>query len=1280
MGNIFLYLFRLFEKHKMALVILVITILAVSGYYTAQLKLSEDITKVLPDNTQINQMSFVYSNSKFLDKVVFNIRLKDSAATANPGLLVDFANRFSDSLVAEHFPRGIRSIDKAPGESALLDTYTLLYDYLPLFLNEADYARIDTLIAPEQIGKTLQSDYKTLISPAGFATKKMIKKDPLHLTQLALEKLKSFGMSDNFELYQNHFLSKDHRNLLLIVSPAHTNNTAVNSQLFEGIDQLIAQLTTGDFSKIQVEYFGNAVVALGNAQRIKKDILITVSLAMLLLIVFISVFFKRKRAFFLVFLPVLFGALVALAVLFLVQGEVSAISLGIGSILLGISVDYALHVFSHYREHNNIRLLLKDISTPVILSSLTTAAAFLSLHFINSQALNDLGLFAAVSVLSAALFSLLVLPHLLKSKKPKEPLHKKGWIDRLANIHFEKSKWVKAAILLLTLLFFFLAQQVQFDADMMKNSYMSDELKKAEQNLNAVTNLSKKTIYLVTPGKTLDEALGKNEIARQIIDSLTAIGLIKNATVVNRLLQSKASQEKAFGRWKDFWEKRRLPTINATKEKGSELGFKATAFTRFYDLLNKDFSTLAPGQANPLSSMLLDNYLIDTDSLDAVINVVKVDSRTEDIERVYAAFGKQEDTWVIDKRLVTSEFMRILNDNFNKLILVSLSLVFLILLLAYGRIELTILTMLPVVISWIWTVGIMGLFGISFNIFNVIILTFIFGLGIDYSIFVMRGLLQNYKYGSGNFSTYKVSVLLSGITTLLGIGVLIFAKHPALRSIATMSIIGILTVIFITFSLLPPVFKWMVSYKKGMRNRPVTLLDFFFSIAALLVFMGGAVFMTLLSFVMRMLPGNGKKKKLFFHTVFSKLTWFLIYMNFLSKKTIINPSGEDYSKPAIIIANHQSHIDLMLMMLLNPRVVILTNDRNYNNPVYGPALRYAGFIPSDEGFENIVNDVRKKVKDGYSLVIYPEGHRNDTGRIKRFHKGAFYLARQLGLDILPIIIHGQNQLLKKSEFFLKRGAIVTKFLPRIDLSRNEFGQDLKETTRGIRKYFSNEYDKVREQYETPEYFRDFILKNYLYKGPVLEWYTRIKLRLEDNYTFFNNLIPRHCTVTDLGCGYGYLAFVLNLVAEDRKITGLDYDEDKIAVAGNCAIRRRNVSFMAADITQAEPDKSDVFILLDVLHYLPEPLQIETIEKCIGKLNKGGLIIIRDADKSLERRHKGTQITEFFSTRSGFNKTRYKLDFVARSMIKRIAEKHKLKLEIVDNSKLTSNLVYLLRAD
>ena len=1277
MSTFFIYLYHRIQKHKTVFSLLLLAFIATSVYYASRISFSEDITNVLPESKKINRLNFVLDNSEFMEKVVFNISLKDTTGKADPDLLAAFANRLADSIASRHIPERVRNIEKPPDDSEMMKLYDFVYSHLPVFLDSADYVVLAEKVTDTSIRQALERDLRTLISPAGFGVKKMIKNDPLHLTMPALEKFRMFRISDNFEIYDGHFITKDHRNLLLIITPAYTSNSAVNEVLFSNIDKLIPALEQEkSFNKVKVTYFGNAVVALGNARRIKKDIVTTVSIAAILLILAITAFFRKKRTVLIIFLPLVFGVIVSLAVFYFLRSNISAISLGIGSVLVGISVDYALHIFTHYRKHLDIEVLYKDITTPILMSSFTTAAAFLSLFFLNSKALNDLGLFAAISILSAAFFSLIVLPHLIRSKVTEKP--KANLLDKLADFHLRKKNLIWPLILILTVVLYFFAGRVGFDADMMKNNYMSNRLKQAEKDLNRVTSLSKKTIYLVSPGQTPGDALTHNETAKHLIDSLKTQGVIREATMVNYLFKPEEEQQKAIRRWKEFWQQHEEVVKTALEEEGSTLGFKKTAFRNFEQLIEKDFQPVTMEQAGLLYDMLLNKYIIQTDTMAAVINVVKVDSDPTAIEKVYETFDKTPSVWVVDKRLVTSELVKLLNDNLNKLVWISLLVVFLILLIAYGRIELTLITITPVLISWIWTVGIMGLFGISFNIFNVIILTFIFGLGIDYSIFIMRGLVQSYKYGLKDLSSYKLSVLLSVLTTLLGIGVLIFARHPALRSIALMSIIGIATVVFVTFNLLPGIFRWLVSYQNGLRNRPVTFLDFIFSILSLIIFISEALLMSLLAVILEALPGNKQKKQWFFHVIFSKLTWFLIYFNFLTPKKIINPENEDFSKPAVVIANHQSHVDLMLMMLLTPKVLILTNTRNYYHPFHGKAIRYAGFLPQDIGYEKFAELATEKVKEGYSIMIFPEGHRSDTGVIRRFHKGAFQLATDLGIDILPIIIHGQYQCLKKSEFFLKRGFLEIKILPRIDLSKKEFGETVKEQAKGIREYFIKEYDIVKKDLETPDYFYDYIIKNFVYKGPVLEWYTKIKVQLEDKYKFFNDIIPEKAVITDLGCGYGYLDFMLSLNSDKREITAVDYDADKIEIAKNCAISNERIRFVAGDINEIDFYPSDVFILNDVLHYMPETLQVQTIEKCIGQLNDGGMMIIRDADKSLCKRHLGTRMTEFFSTNFGFNKTKFRLEFVSRTMIIDIASRHKLTLDIVDQTKRTSNLIYLLK--
>ena len=106
-------------------------------------------------------------------------------------------------------------------------------------------------------------------------------------------------------------------------------------------------------------------------------------------------------------------------------------------------------------------------------------------------------------------------------------------------------------------------------------------------------------------------------------------------------------------------------------------------------------------------------------------------------------------------------FLGNLKNDFNRLVGYSLIVVLLILLIFYRSLSLTLVTSIPIALTWLLTIGIMGLFGIEFNIFNIIISTFIFGLGIDYSIFITNGLLTAYQTGENVISTNKTSIRLT---------------------------------------------------------------------------------------------------------------------------------------------------------------------------------------------------------------------------------------------------------------------------------------------------------------------------------------------------------------------------------------------------------------------------------------------------------------------------------------------------------------------------------------
>lgn len=139
--------------------------------------------------------------------------------------------------------------------------------------------------------------------------------------------------------------------------------------------------------------------------------------------------------------------------------------------------------------------------------------------------------------------------------------------------------------------------------------------------------------------------------------------------------------------------------------------------------------------------------------------------------------------------------------------------------------------------------------------------------------------------------------------------------------------------------------------------------------------------------------------------------------------TLSNPFRETFNAPAVIICNHQSPLDLMPLLALSPKIVVVTNGRVWQNPFYGYIIRHAGFVSATDGMEQMLPKLRRMVEQGYSIAIYPEGTRSVDGTIGRFHKGAFYIARTLHLDILPLVLHGACHVLPKHGRYMRRGTI-----------------------------------------------------------------------------------------------------------------------------------------------------------------------------------------------------------------------------------------------------------------
>lgn len=512
----------LITQKALALTALVIFI-GVIGFLASSITLEEDISNLIPTGERQEVLKKVLDHTDFSDKIIVSI--SSVTPEPNPEELTEYARQFLDSI-NQQLPEYFNDVQGNVPEEGIREIYNFVYQNLPVFLNERDYEEIEARLEQENIRQRLAKNYKNLISPTGLVTKEFLFKDPLSLTSLGLQKLEELQVEDEFELYNNFLITKDHRHVLLFISPALPASETDRNIIFVNSLQNIQSSLNTQFLGVEGDLFGGVLYSIANAKQIKQDIKLTLGIAGSILLLILIFYYRKIYVPVVIFIPSIIGGLTAIAMLYLIKGEVSAISLGIGAVLLGISLDYSLHILTHYKNNNNIQKLYKEVTGPVLMSSSTTAIAFLCLLFLKSEALNDLGLFAAISVIVASIFALILIPALYKA--PDKEVAGKTILDKTASIDFHKNIPLVVSLFMIFIAGLFFFTGVGFNNDLSALNYEPEEIKQKEEKVQEIAGRAGKSIFLVSYGNTIDEALEHNNNLYRTINALEEQGNINS--------------------------------------------------------------------------------------------------------------------------------------------------------------------------------------------------------------------------------------------------------------------------------------------------------------------------------------------------------------------------------------------------------------------------------------------------------------------------------------------------------------------------------------------------------------------------------------------------------------------------------------------------------------------------------------------------------------------------------------------------------------------------------
>lgn len=665
-----------------ALVLLVFVALAASLHF------SEDIMDFLPLDADDREALAQYQSQQSATRLVLVVEGDSLREEAVWQLADSIDSRMAGGQLAEP--------DPAEGLAAM-------YSQMPYRIADSVYARFDSIFTPQAVNAALLRDKAILAIPGASVLSTAIAYDPLGLIELSTLNAQPSTLNRSFAFYD---------------SPYGSTETQRNALLIDSL-QTITDQVAQHFPTLHIRWTGAPVISVSNARRIKLDTILCISLSLVLIILLLAYSFPRRRDLWLILLSVSFGWLMGMAVLRIVTPTISAVVLGIGSVLIGIAVNYPLHLLVHQRYTSSVRQTLDEVLSPLVVGNITTVGAFLALIPLQATALRHLGIFASAMLVGTILFCIFVLPHMMSAKPTPVREIKLPVVPRPK--HIAAGQWLVAALTVILGAYLIASQTVNGKCE---NSKWSNG-KWFDSNLNHINYMS--------PEQRAD---------------MQAFNIFNSDSPASSTHSTRAEQ------WQTYWHTHYADSLVSTiRTEAVATGFRPDAFAPFYDLLT---------------------------------------------------------SWKPVKVFDMSKLTQRLSDDFDYIGVCCSLIVFAFLWLSFRNFWLALIAFVPMALSWVWILAIMQLFDIQFNIVNIILATFIFGQGDDYTIFIVEGLLYEHRTGKPILPQYRQSILLSALIMLIGVGILVLAVHPAMHSLGVVTLIGMSVVLLMAVTIPPMLFRLYV--------------------------------------------------------------------------------------------------------------------------------------------------------------------------------------------------------------------------------------------------------------------------------------------------------------------------------------------------------------------------------------------------------------------------------------------------------------------------------------
>jgi 1-acyl-sn-glycerol-3-phosphate acyltransferase len=1222
---------------RIAIAALVLAVIAGAGFSLLHVNWQEDLLADLPGSTPELAAARAYLKSFAgreplavdVDAHACPSPLADAAAAAD-----DLAQRLMATGYFKHVDTGL-SLDSGP---ALWDN---LASRVPELLDPADYPEVHRRL---QNARARLEGFRqqALNNPFSVGLSEQVGRDPLGLTELVLAKLRWFS-TQNVTLEGSRLVSLDKQHLLMLAYPKMpASDTRQGEAMLRAWNLAVANVVK-DHGKSAPAFYeiGAHRSYVDNASQIKRDVALSTS-ASLTLIICIALFaLRRPWQTPLRLLPSFVGLAAGLTAVGFLYQSFSLIIWGMISSLLGITVDYGLHVLmAIQRSPGDPVAAARSVRLPVWVCALTTASSFLALFATHFPGQYRLAVFGFIGVLISGAFAIHALPYLIPAhaQDSKPPLwNLDAWAAAMEAWGSRHAGWVALVLVGLIVWAGLGVSHLQFEGDPESINALSPATRSAEAQFTRTFGDPSNRLLVLQKGNTPEAALRQAEKLNVWFKSPEAKKWIQPTVTLAEVIPSRETQARRLAAFAQEFGPGGRVLVAGVRRAGAAVKFRAQAFEAFERTLARPAPPLVPEdffQAG-LGNMIADRWLKTPAGVMAATPIKPLPGA--DLDALQRAIGAAvPGVTFLDKRGLAGGILNVLRGDLKPAIALAVLLVGLVVYLFKKRLELVLAALLPLGVALLLTLGTLAWLHVKINLINLAAAPALLGIGVNYTVFRMECALAKFK----GKRLPAGSILLTAVETMAGFGALMLAGHPALRSVGIALVVSVAWCLVCALLLVPLVMNVFVATEPGVPPRSLkTFLGgmlIYFSLAFAVLFYFTAVWPVLA--VMR-LCGREATGDFYLHVCSYVIMHYFPY----GRRIYHRFDPKAMPSPCILVGNHEAQVDILLTLSLSSNLHAVVKPWVWDHPILGPLVRGAGFLlATGQNAREVLDGSKADLLAGKSLVIYPEGSRSKDGIMRRFHKGAFQLAVETGVVVQPLALVNSRSCTADNTWFIGNHASLITLLepmrPQDFSGEDPATQMAREAKRRIL-----EAQKDLWALTCPDWVvRQKVRERYLYRGPLVETYVEWKLRLDPVYATLGKCLPRG-RVLDLGCGYGIMSHWAAIVGYERAVAGVDDDERKIALAQQTLGYQRNLSFECTDVLAWNPEPGEAVLMLDILHYSRPEVQAQMLAKAASLLAPGGKVYVREAVQATGA-YRATEGGEVFSTGVGFNKKRDGLFF------------------------------------